>query len=129
MLALSGVDAATSVSAASAIMKLETELAAHSRKLEALRDPLENYNKMSVTEFNALTHGINWSNVLTGLGISNADTVITGQPEFYSALNNTLKKFPINDWKLYLRWNLINTYAPYLNKAINDEAFILTQLY
>jgi putative endopeptidase len=123
MLALSGLDTTTSTSGAIAIMKLETELAAHSRKLEALRDPLKNYNKIPVGEFDKLTPGINWSSVLTGLGISNADTVIAGQPEFYSALSKTLKKFPLNDWKLYLRWNLVNTYAPYLNKAINDESF------
>jgi putative endopeptidase len=124
MLALSGVDSAVAANGAASIMKLETALAAHSRKLADLRDPLKNYNKMPLTQFNKLTPGVDWSNVLTALNVSNADTVIIGQPEFYSALNGTIKKFPLSDWKLYLRWNLINAYASYLNKNIDDEEFL-----
>lgn len=123
MLQLSGTDSSLAGAAASNIMKLETELAAHSRKLAELRDPEKNYNKMPVVQFNKLTPAINWNNVLPLLGIKNGDTVIVGQPEFYAALNNTLKKFSLNDWKAYLRWNLIDAYAPYLNKAIDDENF------
>ena len=123
MLVLSGVDSTTASNGASSIMQLETELAGHSRKLADLRDPLKNYNKMPLTQFNKLTPGVDWSSVLTALRISDADTVIIGQPEFYSALNATIKKFPLSDWKLYLRWNLIDAYAPYLNKSIDDENF------
>lgn len=123
MLALSGTDAATAAKGAAAILQLETQLAKHSRKLEALRDPQANYNKLTVADFNKLTPGINWGDVLNGLGIASADTIITGQPEFYSALTTTLKQFPLSHWKLYLRWNLLNTYAEYLNKAIDDEHF------
>ena len=123
MLVLSGIDSTVATNGASSIMKLETELAAHSRKLADLRDPLKNYNKMPLTQFNKLTPGIDWSSVLPELSVSNADTVIIGQPEFYSALNGTIKKFPLSDWKLYLRWNLIDAYAPYLNKSIDDENF------
>src|SRR5207237_1022362 len=50
-------------------------------------------------------------------------TVVVGQPEFYKALNSTLKKFSISDWKYYLQWNLLDAYASYLNKAIDDENF------
>jgi putative endopeptidase len=123
MLVLSGVDSTTASNGASSIMQLETELAGHSRKLADLRDPLKNYNKMPLTQFNKLTPGVDWSSVLAALRISDADTVIIGQPEFYSALNETIKKFPLSDWKLYLRWNLIDAYAPYLNKSIDDENF------
>jgi putative endopeptidase len=123
MLVLSGIDSTVAANGASSIMKLETELAAHSRKLAELRDPLKNYNKMPLTQFNKLTPGVDWSSVLTALSVSNADSVIIGQPEFYGALNGTIKKFPLSDWKLYLRWNLINAYAPYLNKSIDDENF------
>lgn len=123
MLQLTGIDSAAATAGATGIMKLETELAAHSRKLADLRDPQRNYNKMAVTQFNKLAPAINWNEILPLLGIKNADTVIVGQPEFYTALNNILKKFPINDWKAYLRWNLADAYASYLNKAIDDEDF------
>jgi len=114
---------ATAAQDAATIMKLETELAKASRKLEALRDPVKNYNKMSVEQFKASTPNIDWAAVLPALGIAKADTVIVGQPEFYKALNGMVKSYPINAWKTYLKYSLINSYAPYLNKAIADENF------
>ncbi|CAA9197662.1 Neutral endopeptidase [Flavobacterium bizetiae] len=108
---------------AATIMKLETELAKSSRKLEELRDPIKNYNKITVEKFNTLTPDIDWKKVLPILGIAKADTVIVGQPEFFKALNTTIKKYTIEDWKTYLKFNLVSAYAPYLNSAIEKENF------
>lgn len=120
---LTGTPTDVAIKNASAIMKLETELAKNSRKMEALRDPVKNYNKMSVAQFSAATPNINWSVMLQNLKVKNADSVIVGQPEFYKALNNTLKNYSIEDWKTYLKWDLINTYASYLNKDIENQNF------
>jgi putative endopeptidase len=123
MLQLMGQDQITAEKAATNIMKLETELAKNSRKLEALRDPIKNYNKMSITEFNAKTPNVNWNAVLPQLGISKADTVIVGQPEFYIAFNKMVKSYSIEDWKTYLKWDLVNSYAAYLSKDIENQNF------
>lgn len=108
---------------AQTVLKLETELAKSSRKLEDLRDPVKNYNKLTVDQFNAVTPDIDWKKVLPVLGIAKADSVIVGQPEFFKALNTTIKKYTIEDWKTYLKWNLVNAYAPYLTSAIEKENF------
>ncbi|PWS31591.1 M13 family metallopeptidase [Pedobacter paludis] len=120
---LMGNDASTSKKNSATIMKFETELAKSSRKLEALRDPVKNYNKMSVAQFKASTPNINWQNVLQELGVAKADTVIIGQPEFYVALNKMVKSYPIEDWKAYLKWDLLNSYANYLPSAIDKQNF------
>jgi putative endopeptidase len=104
-------------------MKMETELAKSSRKLEALRDPIKNYNKMSINQLNAITSNIDWKTMLVNLNIKNADTVIVGQPEFYKALNIALKSYSIDNWKTYLKWDLYNNYASYLNKEIENQNF------
>lgn len=108
---------------ANLIMKLETDLAQSSRKLEALRDPFANYNKMSVDQFNKRTPNISWTNILKTFGVKHVDSVIVGQPEFYTALNNLVKKYSISDWKIYLKWDLINSYASFLNKEIRNQNF------
>lgn len=108
---------------ANTIMKLETELAKASRKLEALRDPQKNYNKLAVDKFEKLTPNISWKSVLQKMNVKTADSVIVGQPEFYETLNKIVKNHTINDWKLYLKWDLINTYASYLNSAIEKQNF------
>ncbi len=107
----------------SSIIKLETELAKSSRKIEALRDPIENYNKMSIAKLNAVTPDIEWNEMLTNLNVAKVDSVIVGQPEFYKTLSQVVKSFSIEDWKSYLKWDLINSYAPYLTHEISDQNF------
>jgi putative endopeptidase len=123
MLTLMGSDAATAKADAATIMKLETELAKASRKLEALRDPIKNYNKMPVAQFKASTPNIDWGKVIPELGVAQADTVIVGQPEFYTALNKMVKSYPLASWKTYLKWNLLNSYASYLTTDIEKQDF------
>lgn len=123
MLQLVGENPEIATKNSAAIMKLETELAKSSRKLEALRDPLKNYNKMSVSQLNALTPNVNWNTTFKDLGIAKADSLIVGQPEFYKALNGMVKSYSIDDWKTYLKWNVLNTYASYLSKDIETQNF------
>lgn len=123
MLQLIGQDNATAAKSATFIMKLETDLAATSRKLEALRDPIKNYNKMSVAQFKAMTPNLSSDKILATLKVAKADSVIVGQPEFYKGLNQLVKKYTIEDWKVYLKWNLVDSYASYLNKAIDLQNF------
>jgi putative endopeptidase len=123
MMQLMGADAPTAQKEAATIMKIETELAKSSRKLEALRDPVKNYNKMTLGQFKALTPNIDWTTVMPALGVAKADTVIVGQPEFYSTLNKMVKSYPAGEWKTYLKWDLLNSYSSYLTKAIEKQNF------
>lgn len=123
MFKLMGNDDKTASDNAATVLKMETEFANNSRKLEDLRDPEHNYNKMTVEAFNQITPSVEWGEILNLLGIKNPDTVIVGQPEFFTGFEKSLKNFSIEDWKTYLRWNLINTYADYLSKPFVDQNF------
>jgi putative endopeptidase len=105
------------------IMKLETELAKNSRKLEALRDPVQNYNKMGVAAFKAMVPNADWDAGLKELNVSKADSVIVGQPEFYAGLNSMLKSYPVEQWRAYLKWQTINNLANYLGKDVEQQDF------
>jgi putative endopeptidase len=107
----------------SRIMTLETSLAKACRKMEDLRDPYKNYNKMTLSVLGKMTPSINWNEMMNGFGVKNVDTVIVGQPEFFTALEKNLKLYSLEDWKLYLKWNLIDRYASFMNKKIADENF------
>ena len=108
---------------AATIMKFETELAKNSRKLEALSDPIKNYNKFSLAQFKTNSPNSVWEKVLPVLGVAKADTIIVGQPEFFIALDKMVKSYSVDDWKTYLKWDLVNTYAGYLNKAFESQNF------
>ena len=105
------------------IMKLETELAKASRKLEDLRDDYANYNKMTLKEFAKTTPSIKWNDLLKIYGISKLDTVVIGQPEFFTAVEKLLNEYDIDVWKEYLKWNLINETANLINKKFEEEHF------
>ena len=109
-------------SGATAVYTLEKSLASKSRKLEDLRDPYANYNKMSIADLNKLTPKINWNNVFSSLNIK-TDSVIVGQPEFFTQLNKLLTTTPLSQWKNYLRFHLLSNYADYLNKKVSNEDF------
>lgn len=112
--------------AAKKIMKFETALAKASRKLEDLRDPEENYHKMSPGILTSnYTPSIDWPQRLAAMSLK-PDFVIVGQPEFFTALNRLLAKTPVPVLQDYLRIQLVSGYAEYLGKAWDDEDFSFT---
>lgn len=129
MLALCGIEANKATTAAQNILQLETKLATASRKIEDLRDPYKNYNKMAVSELSTLTNNINWTNYLPAIGVTSKDSVIVGQPEFYKALNGLLTSTPLADWKYYLTFNVMNDFSGVLPDAIGKEAFEFNKLF
>lgn len=120
MLKLSGL---TDPAAANAVFSIEKSLADSSRTLVALRDQYKNYNKMPVAQLNKLTPHINWTNLFQKMGLEKADTVIVGQPEYYVEVDKALQQYPVSDWKAYLRWKLVSTYASVLSKDFENENF------
>ncbi|MFL9485293.1 M13 family metallopeptidase [Chitinophagaceae bacterium LWZ2-11] len=118
-----GNDSVTAGKNTLAVLALETKLAKASRKLADLRDPYLNYNKMNVTALNKLSPNIEWSAYISQIGIKKLDSVIVGQPEFYTALSNELKATSIEDWKNYLRAHLVLSNAAYLDQVTYSNYF------
>ncbi len=129
VLSMSGQKEADAQKAATNILQLETKLAKASRKIEDLRDPYKNYNKMAVKDLGKMAATINWTEYLPAIGVSKADSVIVGQPEFFKALNAELSTTPLADWKSYLTFNLISDMAGVLPDAYGVEAFNFNKLF
>ncbi|MCC3156662.1 M13 family metallopeptidase [Hymenobacter sp. 15J16-1T3B] len=123
MFQLLGQDSATAKQNSARVVALETKLAASSRKLEDLRDPYRNYNKMAVAELPKLTPGLDWAALLRQMELQKVDTVIVGQPEFYRTVGQLLKSAPAEDWRAYLQWQLAHAYAPTLSQDFDQENF------
>src|SRR5438477_514697 len=99
MMTLSGEIADKAKTDAGKIMKLETSLAQASRTRVELRDPQENYNKMSQTDLQALTPDWKWSDYFKDIKLADAGDINVHQPDFFKAVNETIKTTPIEDWK------------------------------
>lgn len=105
------------------VFQIETFLADSSRKLEDLRDPYANYNKMSLAGLEKISPLVNWKEIFKREGIKDIDSVIVGQPEFFKELSAAINKFSLDQWKSYLRWHLINSLADRLSSKFENENF------
>jgi putative endopeptidase len=105
-----------------AIVKLETSIAAAHKKLEELRDPYANYNKMSMAQVNALGSNFAFENQLKTLNLM-SDSIIVGQPLFFQKMNGLLTSTNVETWKAYLTWHTLTSFASYISSKYDKENF------
>ncbi|HJV89986.1 MAG TPA: M13 family metallopeptidase [Holophagaceae bacterium] len=124
MLELSGLKAPLAKAGALRVMALETKLATASRPLEALRDPEKNYHKVARPELAHMGKGFPWETYFSALGLPAGEkAVLVGQPEFLKDFALLATKGNLADWKLYLRWHLLDGTAHALPKAFDQASF------
>ncbi len=119
---LTGDNAATATTKALAVYELEKKLAASHRNNVELRDPQSNYNKMAVSDLDKKMPLLRWKQLLHDLSMDE-DSVNVSQPAYYAALNDQLKKEPIDTWKTYLRAHLLNNSANALSSDFVNASF------
>ena len=119
---LTGTDQATADKQANAILDLETAIAkSHSTPTE-LRDPIKNYNKFAVADFQKQIPDIDLRNVFDRMLVK-TDTLLVGQPTYYQALNSLLKTRPIEIWKAKVKFEALSDAAPYMSKDFDHAHF------
>jgi predicted metalloendopeptidase len=124
MLGLGGLSEAQAGAGAKAIVDLETKIAKASWTKVELRDPVKTYNKTPLDKLDGLTPGFARTEYLNDTGIKGkVDYVIVGEPGYFKAFAGLVKDTPLDTWKVYLKWQLLHSFAPYLNKAFVDENF------
>jgi putative endopeptidase len=115
------------------ILRLETALAKANLPRVELRDPYKTYNKLTVSQFDALTPMFaeatgGWKSQMSKLGAPGQDTVMVQNPAFYRSLDSLLGATPIEEIKLYMRWNVLRDAAPYLSSAFVKQAFAFSSV-
>lgn len=81
------------------------------------RDIEAQYNKRTIEELSKNTR-CNWSAYFAALGVKDIKDVIVGQPLFMKEMSKMYKSIPMNDWKTYFRWHLIDGASPFLSDEI-----------
>jgi putative endopeptidase len=122
LLTLTGTDAAGAMKKAEGVLKLETAIAESHLTPVELRDPVRNYNKFTVVEFQKQIPDIDLSDVYKRMGI-NTDTILVGQPKYFKALDTLLKTQSIDVWKDKEEFGMITRNANMLSKDFRDAKF------
>jgi putative endopeptidase len=123
MLQLTGVKPAAAAAQAQSILALETAFAKASMSNVELRDPVKTYNRKTPSELAALTPNFNWTRYFNDLGAPRVPAVDVQNPNFMKAVDSLLVAVPLADWKAYLRWKTIKSYAGNLSSQFVNENF------
>lgn len=108
---------------AQSVMTFETELAKASRSYIETRDPVANYNKLSLEELNQLSPGFDWKNFMVKTGYPGIQHINVGQPDFIKQVGRMMTTVPMNNWKTYLTFRTVSQTAQYLNRELDQAHF------
>ena len=123
MLILSGEEEETVQNNAEIIFSIEDRLARASMTRLERRDPHKTYNKMLISELDSQTPALNWPNYFASIGLAKIEDVNVAMPGFFSEVNAMISEIPVEDWKIYLKWNVLNQSAPYLSSDFVNSNF------
>lgn len=104
------------------ILDLETKIA----KVHANREETEDVKKgnfhVKRAELAAMP-GLDWNAYLTAAGLEKQDTFVLWQHEAIKGLSALVKSEPIDAWRDWLAFHLVERHGAFLPKAIADEEF------
>ncbi|MEA3500684.1 MAG: M13 family metallopeptidase N-terminal domain-containing protein, partial [Candidatus Marinimicrobia bacterium] len=123
MFTLIGIDEKVAEGNSKAIMDIETEMAEVSMSRLERRNPNNLDHKMTMKELTELTPNLKWEMYFTNVGLEKVGDINVASPKFLSAMNGMIDEVSIDHWKLYLKWNLLNRTANYLNSEIEKQDF------
>ncbi|HEX8636732.1 MAG TPA: M13 family metallopeptidase, partial [Pyrinomonadaceae bacterium] len=123
MFKLLGDDADTAAANAKTVMAIQMRLANASKAPVELRNPEARYNKRTLAQLAEMTPNFSWTEYMTARGVPAVQEINVGQPAFFAEVNQMLVEVPVEQWKTYMRWMLLNSSASRLSKPFVDENF------
>jgi predicted metalloendopeptidase len=123
MFELMGDPAATAATEAQTVLDIETQFAKASQTEVERRDPKNEYHRMPQSGLKTLAPSFPWEDYFTAVGLEGKGDVNVVAPDFFKGMGQMISAQPLADWKIYLRWHLINTAAPALSTPFVEENF------
>ncbi len=129
MFELDGDKSEVAAAEAKTVLDVETGLAQASMDRTLRRDPKTRDHKMTVGEIAGAAPNLDLTLYFADNGSPKFTSLNVANPDFFRQVNEQLEKVPLADWKVYLRWKTINTYAPTLTRAFVEEDFLFNGKY
>lgn len=106
-----------------AVLDIETAIAKGSKNATELRDPYNNYNKMTFAQLQERFGGFDWQAYVTSLGLDSVGNVNVCQTKQIETVINILDKQPLDDIKAYIEFKLLEAASSYLSDEFYDTSF------
>lgn len=108
---------------AAKVVALETAIAKVHRSLAENEDIAKANNTWATEDFAAKAPGLDWTAYFAAAKLGGQKSFIVWQPEAFTGEAALVASEPLDAWKDYLDFHLIETYSGALPKAFADERF------
>ncbi len=109
------------------LLAFETQLAQATNSRVQRRDPVANYNPLTLTQLREQAPGLDWAAWLTAYSgkpdVLGGGSIVVAQPSFAQAVARLVQQAPLDTWRNYLRVRLLEASAEYLPKPLADSHF------
>jgi putative endopeptidase len=123
LLQLLGDSQESAAAEAQTVLQFETTLANATLTNVARRDPYQRVHKMSFAQLQALAPAYDWKGAFQILNVADTGPVNVSEPAFLRTFNTQLDQAPIETWKTWLRWRVVNGRAQFLSQPFYDQWF------
>ncbi len=121
---LAGTPADESAKQAATVLKFETRLAKASKSSEQLsRDVALYYNPVKMAEADKLTPNFPWTKFFESQKVAAPEWFSLSVPAFHREVSRMIVDVPVDQWKSWLRFKLLDDASPYLSDAFVTEGF------
>ncbi|MGA7754740.1 MAG: M13 family metallopeptidase [Candidatus Sulfotelmatobacter sp.] len=129
MLKLGGWDAKSAAAAAQTVMSMETKLAEATLDNVALRDPASTDHNTTFAQLQAMAPHVDWSAYFKHKQLPTDVDMNVDQPKFLQEVDRQMQQTPLADWKVYLKWQLLDSTANSLSAPFVEETFAFNGKY
>ena len=120
---LAGENAAEAKRDAETVMRMETSMAEASQTRVQRRDPHNLVHKMKVGDLEKLAPNFDWTGYFHELQYPQLPVLNVDSPEFMKRVNSLMASEPVENWKTYLRFHVVDTSSPFLSSKFVQENF------
>jgi predicted metalloendopeptidase len=127
MFTLAGQYEQQAADSAQTVLRIETALAKAAMDRTERRDPKKRDHKMSRKEAAALGPNFYLVRYFKDVGAPSFKQLNVTNPDFFKQVNSVLDSEPLDAWKTYVEWHLLNAAAPWMSKPFVDANFKMQQ--
>jgi len=127
MFILAGQTSQQAADAAQTVLRIETALAKASMDRTLRRDPNVRDHKLGRDQAVALAPNFSLNRYFSAMGAPAFSELNVSNPDFFKQVNAVIESEPLEAWKTYVNWHLLNAAAPWLSKPYVDTNFKMQQ--
>jgi putative endopeptidase len=123
MFTLAGWDQKSAAAGAQTVMSMETKFAEASLDNVAMRDPSATDHNSTFAQLQALAPHFDWTDYFKHNQLAQDVDLNVDQPKYMQEFDRQLQQTSLADWKVYFKWQALNSSALALSAPIVEEDF------